>query len=205
MGCTASDWLLFEDSPKETRDHRWGRGPFCSGVSCTSTAYGGHEFRSRSPPVPSPRPTLLYSLTFADSWEVHGFTFSRTGPETVTCPEDFTKALRWSSAFSVFFFVIIVSGYKICRRNLRLGLEVSGFALMIFDFVAFGLVTLARAGHIARISSELNAPRYLSWSALFWTGLLLVLLGLSENRPRLSWAAIWTVMSLPAPGLPLAS
>jgi len=101
-----------------------------------------------------------------------------------------------------FLFVIIVSGYKVCRRNLRLGLEVSGFALMIFNFVAFGLVTLARAGHIAQIPSELNAPRYLYWSALFWTGLLLVLLGLSENRPRLSWAAIWTVMSLPLLAFP---
>jgi hypothetical protein len=72
---------------------------------------------------------------------------------------------------------------NIIRRDLRFGLGSTAFGLVVFNLTAFLLITLARADHIRKIPTELDAPRYYYWSSLFWAGLFLFGLRLGET-PR---------------------
>lgn len=103
------------------------------------------------------------------------------------------------------FAVVFVSAVvieKLWRRNLRCGMGSIGFALMTFNFIVFALIIVARARHIYEIPSELNAPRYLYWSALFWTGLFLIALGWTRDRAGLRWPIIASALALPIVAFP---
>jgi len=98
--------------------------------------------------------------------------------------------------------VSAVLAEKLWRRNLRGGMELIGFALLIFNFIAFILIIIARARHIHEIPSELNAPRYLYWSALFWTGAFLLALTWAQSKAGLRWPIIASALALPIIAFP---
>lgn len=85
--------------------------------------------------------------------------------------------------------------HALFRRDLRGGVQATGLALAAFTFVGIALITIARAKHISDIPDELDAPRYIFWSSLFWTGVLL--LALANSRQWLRWATIGIVLALP--------
>jgi hypothetical protein len=84
---------------------------------------------------------------------------------------------------------------EVLRRDLCGGLKATGFALTTFTFTGIALITLARAKHISEIPAELDAPRYIFWSSLFWTGLMLI--GLADPRQWLRWPVLATVLIVP--------
>jgi len=86
---------------------------------------------------------------------------------------------------------------NIIRRDLRFGLGSTAFGLVVFNLTAFLLITLARADHIRKIPTELDAPRYYYWSSLFWAGLFLFGLRLGETPRFLRRLAICAVLLLP--------
>ncbi|CAN5478290.1 hypothetical protein BH20VER3_BH20VER3_08570 [soil metagenome] len=97
---------------------------------------------------------------------------------------------------------VVVLVRQLARRNLQFGLASTGFAIMIFNLFAFILITLARADHIASVPGELDAPRYYYWSSLFWAGLLLFGLRLSETRRVLRAPMVCAMLAIPVFAFP---
>jgi len=64
--------------------------------------------------------------------------------------------------------------------------------LMIFNILALILVVAGRTEYFRLLPSEVLGPRYLFWSSLFWTGLLLV--GI-ERAELLRWGR-WPILLL---------
>jgi len=80
---------------------------------------------------------------------------------------------------------------RILRRDLgKSGLENTGLSLLIFNVFALTLITV---GRIIQFNLVPFAPRYLYWSSLFWTSL--ILLGI-KRAERLQWGR-WPALLLP--------
>lgn len=75
------------------------------------------------------------------------------------------------------------------RRLAKSGLERVGLALVTFDLTALAFIVTGRAQHFRLLPFEVLAPRYLFWSTLFWTGLLLVIIERTDARHWLRWPA----------------
>ena len=88
-------------------------------------------------------------------------------------------------------------GYALIRRNIgQSRLKFTGTALTIFNLlVAISIVAtlpLTRGD-----PPQVDAPRYLFWSTLFWCGLLLLLIARSENVSYLRWLAFCICLAIP--------
>jgi hypothetical protein len=83
---------------------------------------------------------------------------------------------------------------QIVRRNLqRSSLEFTGLALIAFSLFASALIVTGRAElFYAHASTEVVRPRYVFWTALFWTGLLLVAIQRAESQQWMRWP-VWLV------------
>jgi hypothetical protein len=91
---------------------------------------------------------------------------------------------------------------RVFRRDLRGGLDSIGLGLVSFNLMALAFIAIGRAEHIRVIPAELNAPRYLFWSSLFWGGLLLVLIRRCLENPWLRRSAVFFVFAVPVFLLP---
>jgi hypothetical protein len=96
---------------------------------------------------------------------------------------------------SLLAFVALVAGAL--RRHPRTGISITALGLICFTFLAFAFIAVARAEHIRAIPAELNAPRYLFWSSLFWAGLALLLIDQQSRSAPARIAA--TIVALAAP------
>jgi hypothetical protein len=89
---------------------------------------------------------------------------------------------------------LVLAGIFIIRRvrwrDLQSGLESTGLALLIFNVFA---LTLIAVGRLRSFDLEPLAPRYLFWSSLFWTSLLLLAV---ERAERSQWER-WPILLLP--------
>jgi hypothetical protein len=102
--------------------------------------------------------------------------------------QSFGTALSGMAALTLAGIFVIP---RVLRRDLgKSGLESTGLSLLIFNVFALTLITVGRS-----ISFNLApvAPRYLFWSSLFWTSL--ILLGI-KRADRLQWGR-WPVILLP--------
>ena len=86
--------------------------------------------------------------------------------------------------------ILAMTVATIRRDLLGSSLKLTGIALVAFNFVVMALIS---AGNYFR-NLELGfiAPRYLFWSTLFWTGLLLLAIQGAEFRRWLRWP-VWLV------------
>jgi hypothetical protein len=111
-------------------------------------------------------------------------------------------SLFWGVGGLTLAAVIIFS--RLNRPNLKScnQLEFVGFGLVAFNLVALLLIVITRAGYLRLFPAQIGAPRYLFWSSLFWTGLLLVIIGRAESNPRLRWFTYPLVLLLPIVLLP---
>ena len=79
---------------------------------------------------------------------------------------------------------------RMLRRDLgKSGLENTAISLLIFNLFAFTLITV---GRLMSFNLVPFAPRYLFWSSLFWTSLILLAIKRAE---RLQWAR-WPALLL---------
>ena len=89
------------------------------------------------------------------------------------------------------------------RRNLtKSSLKFIGMALLTFNFVAMALAVAANRGRGPSFEFEFVSPRYLFWSTLFWTGLLLVAIQCVESKHWLRWPVYLVALALPILALP---
>jgi hypothetical protein len=80
---------------------------------------------------------------------------------------------------------------RMLRRDIgKSGLESTGLSLLIFNLFALTLITV---GRLISFNLEPFAPRYLFWSSLFWTSLILLAI---ERAERLQWGR-WPILLLP--------
>jgi hypothetical protein len=98
---------------------------------------------------------------------------------------------------------LITIAFTMVRRDFtKSSLELIGTALMIFNLIAMAIVVMGRARHFRALPFEVVAPRYLFWSTLFWTGLLLVAIQRAESKPRLRWPVYLIVLAVPVLAFP---
>lgn len=116
-------------------------------------------------------------------------------------PEPSTTLEAWVGAAGVVGTLFFV-GKVLVSRSLKGGLAVSGYGLIIFNFVALALIAIGRAEHFRLIPQEIDAPRYVFWSILFWIGLVLVALRVATDNPGLRWPILFPILALPILFLP---
>lgn len=106
---------------------------------------------------------------------------------------------RWSLCAGVVglvsALVVILTG--LITRNLKGGCARTGYALTCFGLITFVLVIIGRAPRMRQFPAELDAPRYLYWSTLFWAGLALSALRSIKTRPTLRWPVLFAIFLLP--------
>jgi hypothetical protein len=99
---------------------------------------------------------------------------------------------------------VVAMVFAIIRRDLaRSSLELMGIALVTFNFVVMVLVVVGNRLRGPRFEFEFLSPRYLFWSTLFWTGLLLVGIQGSESRQWLRWLVYLVALALPVVVFPM--
>ena len=95
---------------------------------------------------------------------------------------------------------LVLAGVAVIPRAVRrdLGkssLEITGLGLIIFNVGALIVIIAGRIQYFHVLPSEVMAPRYLFWSSLFWTGLLLVGIQRAEHLRRGRWPIVFAVLA----------
>jgi hypothetical protein len=86
---------------------------------------------------------------------------------------------------------------QITRRNVhRSSLEFTGLALTVFTLFTIALLVVGRADYFY-VNGLVEFPRYLFWSTLFWTGLLLVAVQRAESKQWLRWPVWLLALAVP--------
>ena len=92
---------------------------------------------------------------------------------------------------------------KLIRRDLgQSRLELTALGLVIFNLVALAIIVVGRTEYFRMLPDEVIAPRYLFWSSLFWTGLLLVAIQRAESKKWLRWPVYLLALAVPIGVLP---
>ena len=89
----------------------------------------------------------------------------------------------WIGAVGVTAAVSLIV-LAVWERSLKPGIMLTGLGLMTFNLIALGLIAIGRTALIRISPAETAGPRYLFWSTLFWTGLLLVIIGRTAGWRR---------------------
>lgn len=107
----------------------------------------------------------------------------------------------WCGAMGLTLAVIVMA-FTISRRDLtKSSLKFMGVALVTFSVVAMIIVVAGNVVRGSRFEWEIM-PRYLFWSTLFWTGLLLIVIQYADSRPWLHWPAWIVAFALPVLAFP---
>jgi hypothetical protein len=88
--------------------------------------------------------------------------------------------------------------FTLVRRDLgKSSLKLIGMALVTFTVVVMALVIVGRASRLRAQPFEVSAARYLFYSTLFWTGLLLIAIQYAESKSWLRWPVYLVALALP--------
>ncbi len=105
--------------------------------------------------------------------------------------------LLWGGAAGL-VLAAVVAFPRLRRRDLKgNSIEFIGLALISLNLCALMLIVAGRVLHFQKLPFETAAPRYLFWSSLFWTGILLVTIHHASRRPWLRWPCILVVFGFP--------
>ena len=93
---------------------------------------------------------------------------------------------------------------KLVRRDLgQSWLELTALSLVIFNLGAMAIIVVGRTEFFRMLPGEVSAPRYLFWSSLFWTGLLLVAIQRADSKTWLRWPVYLLVLAVPIGVFPM--
>lgn len=108
--------------------------------------------------------------------------------------------LPWGGAAGLTLAAIVILP-RLLRRDLKGdSTEFIGLALISFNLCGLLLIVAGRVLHFHKLPFEVAAPRYLFWSSLFWTGILLVTIHHAQRRPWLRWPCILLIFAFPLAG-----
>lgn len=151
------------------------------------SAYGVQKVSNVS--IGNPMAALTEFCRLVGSPALYTITAWRGGKTLTDLEQSFSIAL-WSGVAGLAFAGIAVIP-RVLRRDLgKSGLENTGISLLIFNLFALTLITV---GRLRSLNLVPVAPRYLFWSSLLWTSL--ILLGL-KRAERLQWGR-WPTLLLP--------
>ena len=106
----------------------------------------------------------------------------RTEKPLADVEQSFAIALWTGLAGLVLAGIFVIR--RILWRDLKSGLESTGLSLLVFNLFA---LTLIAVGRLRSFDLDPFAPRYLFWSSLFWTSLLLLAIERTEHLQRRRW------------------
>jgi len=87
---------------------------------------------------------------------------------------------------------------KLVRRDLgQSRLELTALSLVVFNLGAMAIIVVGRTESFRLLPAEVSAPRYLFWSSLFWTGLLLVAIQRAHSQKWLRWPVYLLAFAVP--------
>lgn len=109
----------------------------------------------------------------------------RTAKPLADLEQSFAIALWTGSAGLVLAGIFVI--HRMLRRDLKSGLESTSLSLSIFNLFA---LTLIAVGRLKSFDLEPFAPRYLFWSSLFWTSLILLAIERAEHLQRRRWPVL---------------
>jgi hypothetical protein len=108
----------------------------------------------------------------------------------------------WWGGMGLAIAVVAMSSTMIRRDLIKSNLKLIGMALVTFNFVAMALIVVGRADRFLAQPLEAAGPRFLFWSTLFWTGLLLMAIQCAESTQWLRWPVYLVALALPILALP---
>jgi hypothetical protein len=108
----------------------------------------------------------------------------------------------WCGGAGVAIAVVAIVLTMIRRDLTKSSFKFIGMALLTFNFVAMALAVAVNRVRGPGFEFEFLSPRYLFWSTLFWTGLLLVAIQRVESEHWLRWPVYLVVLALPILALP---
>jgi hypothetical protein len=108
----------------------------------------------------------------------------------------------WCGGAGVAIAVVAIVLTLIRRDLTKSSLKFIGMALLTFNFVAMALAVAVNRVRGPGFEFEFLSPRYLFWSTLFWTGLLLVAIQRAESEHWLRWPVYLIAFALPILALP---
>lgn len=108
----------------------------------------------------------------------------------------------WCGGAGVAIAVVAIGLTMIRRDLIKSSLKFIGMALLTFNFVAMALAVAVNRVRGPGFEFEFLSPRYLFWSTLFWTGLLLVAIQRVESEHWLRWPVYLVAFALPILALP---
>ncbi|MEO7725398.1 MAG: hypothetical protein ABIU29_12060 [Chthoniobacterales bacterium] len=110
--------------------------------------------------------------------------------------------LLWGGAAGLVLAALITLP-RLLRRDLEpKSVEFIGLALIVLDLCALVLTSAGRVQHFQALPFEAAAPRYIFWSSLFWTGILLVAIHHAHCRHWLRWPCCLVVLAFPLAAWP---
>ena len=101
----------------------------------------------------------------------------------------------WCGAAGLAVAVVAMISTMIRRNLAKSSFKLIGMALVTFNLVVMAIVVTGnyfREGLIRQREFEFLLPRYLFWTTLFWTGLLLIAIQWAESKQWLRWP-VWLV------------
>ncbi|MEO8044474.1 MAG: hypothetical protein ABI674_06170 [Spartobacteria bacterium] len=111
-----------------------------------------------------------------------------------------SRWLLWSGAAGLLLATALAIKHLLHRDLLDKKLTAIGLGLMIFNLASLLLVVMGRLAYFRELPDQIAAPRYWFWSALFWAGLILVVLDLGTRRAWLRWPGIALALAAPLVG-----
>jgi hypothetical protein len=108
----------------------------------------------------------------------------------------------WCGGAGVAIAVVAIVLTMVRRDLTKSSFKFIGMALLTFNFVAMALAVAVNRVRGPRFEFEFLSPRYLFWSTLFWTGLLLVAIQRVESKHWLRWPVYLVALALPILALP---
>jgi hypothetical protein len=112
------------------------------------------------------------------------------GGKAITDLEQSSSVALWSGLAGLMLAGIAVIPRMRRRDPAKRSLEGTGLSLLVFNLFALTLIT---AGRLRSFDLAPFAPRYLFWSSLFWTSLILLAINRAEH---LRWGR-WPILLLP--------
>jgi len=131
-----------------------------------------------------PAPLGAFALACARAWQ-HVF----GDVHTSVLPQSLCGAM-----FAIWLVLVTLRARRASNEMVRLGLALAWFGVGVS-----GAIALSRADYFVQYPTQLYAPRYLPWSTLAWSGMLIAVLGSASTRRLVIGVAVAvSLLALPA-------
>jgi hypothetical protein len=109
----------------------------------------------------------------------------------------------WAGVAGLLLTLLTATPTLLRRRAATGGCRFTGLALMSFNLFVLILIIFGRRQVFREYAIALGTPRYMFWSTLFWSGLLLTIIDHSQKWRYFRWPILWLILTIPVFLFPL--